>query len=89
MSATVEAVFEPVVGRTLRQIAWSRLRKDRVAVGSMIILVFITFIAIFGPLISSWIGVNPYDFNTKLLSDAGSLPLGAFGGVSLAHPLGV
>ena len=55
----------------------------------MVILVFITFIAIFGPLISSWIGVNPYDFNTDLLSDAGSLPLGPFGGVSSAHPLGV
>ena len=64
MSATVETGFEPVVGRTLREIAWSRLRKDRVAVGSMIILVFIAFIAIFGPLISKWIGVNPYDFNT-------------------------
>ena len=50
---------------------------------------FIAFIAIFGPLISKWIGVNPYDFNTDLLSDAGSLPLGAFGGVSLDHPLGV
>lgn len=89
MSVAGEKVFEPVVGRTLRQIAWSRLRKDRVAVGSMIVLVFITFIAIFGPLISSWLGVNPYDFNTDLLSDAGSLPLGPFGGVSLAHPLGV
>jgi peptide/nickel transport system permease protein len=55
----------------------------------MVILIFIIFIAIFGPLISKWIGVNPYDFNTDLLSDAGSLPLGAFGGVSLAHPLGV
>ena len=89
MSANVATAFEPVVGRTLRQIAWSRLRTDRVAIGSMIVLVFITFIAIFGPLISNWIGVNPYDFNTELLSDAGSLPLGAFGGVSLAHPLGV
>lgn len=89
MSANVATAFEPVVGRTLRQIAWSRLRKDRVAVGSMIILVFIAFIAIFGPLISAWIGVNPYDFNTELLSDAGSLPLGPFGGVSLDHPLGV
>lgn len=89
MSANVATAFEPVVGRTLRQIAWSRLRKDRVAIGSMIILVLITFIAIFGPLISNWIGVNPYDFNTDLLSDAGSLPLGPFGGVSLAHPLGV
>ena len=55
----------------------------------MVILAFITFIAIFGPLISTWIGVNPYDFNTDLLSDAGSLPLGPVGGVSLAHPLGV
>jgi len=89
VSASVETGFEPVVGRTLREIAWSRLRKDRVAVGSMITLVFIAFIAIFGPLISKWIGVNPYDFNTDLLSDAGSLPLGAFGGVSAAHPLGV
>lgn len=89
MSANVATAFEPVVGRTLRQIAWSRLRKDRVAIVSMIVLVFIAFIAIFGPLISNLIGVNPYDFNTELLSDAGSLPLGAFGGVSLDHPLGV
>ncbi len=89
MSANVATAFEPVVGRTLRQIAWSRLRKDRVAIVSMVVLVFIAFIAIFGPLISNLIGVNPYDFNTELLSDAGSLPLGAFGGVSLDHPLGV
>ncbi len=89
MSANVATAFEPVVGRTLRQIAWSRLRKDRIAIVSMVVLVFIAFIAIFGPLISNLIGVNPYDFNTELLSDAGSLPLGAFGGVSLDHPLGV
>jgi ABC-type dipeptide/oligopeptide/nickel transport system permease subunit len=80
---------EAVVGRTLRQLAWARLRKDRVAVASMFVLAFIVFIAIFGPLISKWLGVNPYDFNTDLLSDAGSLPLGPFGGVSLEHPLGV
>ena len=78
-----------VVGRTLRQLAWARLRKDRVAVVSMFVLAFIVFIAAFGPLISKWIGVNPYDFNTDLLSDAGSLPLGPLGGVSLEHPLGV
>jgi len=78
-----------VVGRTLRQLAWARLRKDRVAMSSMFVLGLIVLIAIFGPLISKWLGVNPYDFNTDLLSDAGSLPLGPFGGVSLDHPLGV
>jgi peptide/nickel transport system permease protein len=78
-----------VVGRTLRQLAWARLRKDRVAMSSMFVLGLIVLIAIFGPLISKWLGVNPYDFNTDLLSDAGSLPLGPFGGVSRDHPLGV
>ena len=80
---------DAVVGRTLRQIAWSRLRKDRVAVVSMYVLGLIIFIAVFGPLISKLLGVNPYDFNTDLLNDAGSLPLGPLGGVSLEHPLGV
>jgi peptide/nickel transport system permease protein len=89
MSLVEATQLEPVVGRTLRQLAWARLRKDRVAVVSMFVLTLIVFIAVFGPLISKWVGVNPYDFNTDLLSDAGSLPLGPLGGVSWAHPLGV
>jgi peptide/nickel transport system permease protein len=89
MSLVEATQLEPVVGRTLRQLAWARLRKDRVAVASMFVLTLIVFIAVFGPLISKWVGVNPYDFNTDLLSDAGSLPLGPLGGVSWAHPLGV
>ena len=89
MSLLQASETNAVVGRTLRQLTWARLRKDRVAVTSMFVLIIIVFIAIFGPLLSKWIGVNPYDFNTDLLSDAGSMPLGAFGGVSLDHPLGV
>jgi len=89
MSLLEASEANAVVGRTLRQLTWSRLRKDRVAITSMFVLVIIVLIAIFGPLLSKWIGVNPYDFNTDLLSDAGSMPLGAFGGVSLDHPLGV
>ena len=89
MSLLEASQANAVVGRTLRQLTWARLRKDRVAITSMFMLAFIVFIAIFGPLLSKWIGVNPYDFNTDLLSDAGSMPLGALGGVSLDHPLGV
>lgn len=89
MSLPDAATTNAVVGRTMRQLAWARLRSDRVAVISMFVLVFIVFVAAFGPLVSKWLGVNPYDFNTDLLSDAGSLPLGSFGGVSLDHPLGV
>lgn len=89
MSIVKASENDAVVGRTLRQLAWARLRKDRVAISSMFVLGLIVLIAIFGPVISKWLGVNPYDFNTDLLSDAGSLPLGPFGGVSREHPLGV
>lgn len=89
MSIVKASENDAVVGRTLRQLAWARLRKDRVAISSMFVLGLIVLIAIFGPLLSKWLGVNPYDFNTDLLSDAGSLPLGPFGGVSREHPLGV
>ena len=78
-----------IIGRSLREIAWLRLRRDRVALGSMAVLLFIVFIAAFGPLISRLIGVDPYSFNSDLISDNGGLPIGKWGGVSLAHPLGV
>jgi ABC-type dipeptide/oligopeptide/nickel transport system permease subunit len=45
--------------------------------------------AIFAPLITRLMGVDPYSFNGDLLSDAGSLPLGNWGGITWQHPLGV
>jgi ABC-type dipeptide/oligopeptide/nickel transport system permease subunit len=78
-----------VMGRTLRQIAWLRLKRDKVAVTCMAILVGIVLIAVFGPLVCHVLHLDPYKFNSELLSDAGGLPNGRFGGVSRAHPLGV
>lgn len=78
-----------VTGRTLRQIAWLRLKRDKVAVTCIAILIGIVLIAIFGPFICGLLGLDPYKFNTQLLNDSGSMPNGRFGGVSLAHPLGV
>jgi ABC-type dipeptide/oligopeptide/nickel transport system permease subunit len=80
---------QAIVGRSLREIAWLRLKRDRVAMVSLGVLLFIIFIAAFGPLISRLIGVDPYSFNSDLISDNGGLPIGKFGGVSLDHPLGV
>jgi peptide/nickel transport system permease protein len=90
LDADASLVAQPaIVGRSLRQIAWLRLRRDKVAMLSLAVLLFIIFIAAFGPLISKFIGVDPYDFNSDLISDNGGLPNGKWGGVSLAHPLGV
>lgn len=88
--ANASAEIQPaIIGRSLREIAWLRLKRDRVAMASLFVLLFIVFIAAFGPLISKVLGVDPYTFNSDLISDNGGLPEGKWGGVSLEHPLGV
>src|SRR6266704_1708648 len=84
---------EPVVsvsgkaieGRSLGQIAWMRLRRDKVAMGGGIVVVFLILVAIIGPHIVQ----NPDVFHSDLIDPTFLRPKGAFGGISLAHPLGV
>jgi ABC-type dipeptide/oligopeptide/nickel transport system permease subunit len=78
-----------VAGRSLRAIVWGRLRHDRTAMVSLVGILVILLTAIFAPLITRIIGVDPFSFNPDQLSSAGSLPLGNWGGISWQHPLGV
>jgi len=78
-----------VAGRSLRQLAWARFRKDKAAMTSLGVLIFIFLVAIFAPLICSWFGVDPYTFNSSVISDDGGKPIGAWGGISWQHPFGV
>ena len=48
---------EPVAGRSLWQDAWIRLRRNRAAVASMVVLVVLALVGIFGPAL--W--PHPYD----------------------------
>ena len=84
-----QANVEPVIGRTLRQIAWMRLKRDWVARICLTILAFILVVAIFAPQICSLLNIDPYTFHFELMNLNGGLPIGSFGGVSLAHPFGV
>ncbi len=86
---SVETVEAAVIGRSLRQIAFARIKRDKVAVACVVALIIIAILAIFAPFLCNVLGVDPYTFNSKLIDDAGGLPVGNFGGVSLAHPLGV
>jgi peptide/nickel transport system permease protein len=80
---------QEVAGRSLRQLAWARFRKDKAAMVSLGVLAFIFLIALCAPLICSWMGVDPYTFNPELISDDGGKPYGAWGGMSWQHPFGV
>ena len=74
-----------IEGRSPGQIAWMRLRRDKVAVGGGIVVVALILIAIIGPHLVQ----NPDVYHSDLINPTFLRPNGAFGGISLAHPLGV
>ena len=74
-----------IEGRSLGQIAWLRLRQDKVAMAGGAIVIFLILVAIFGPLLVQ----NPNTYHSNLIDPVYSRPNGPFGGISLAHPLGV
>jgi peptide/nickel transport system permease protein/oligopeptide transport system permease protein len=78
-------------GRSQWQIAWRRLRKDKVAIGGACWLLFLVLVAIFAPLIVDVLGSPPNQFHQNLIDTAnGTLaPIGRFGGMSWHHLMGV
>jgi peptide/nickel transport system permease protein len=73
-------------GRSLRQIIWGRLRRDRVAMVCLVVLVVYYVLAVIGPFIVA----NPsITFDTATISELGGKPYGDWGGISGTHPLGV
>ena len=81
---------QETAGRSLRQIVWARLRRDRVAMVALGVLIFMYSVAIFGPFIAGMVGISPYTFDPDAISGAaGGAPVLPWGGISLEHPLGV
>jgi peptide/nickel transport system permease protein len=67
------------------QLFWRRLRKDRVAMASLVFVVLLVIVAVAAPLIVKILGLpGPYVQNLNLTDEFGS-PLGPSG----AHPFGV
>lgn len=81
-----------IQGRSLGQIAWSRLKRDKVAMFSMVMIIAILLLAIFAPLIAHVLGVNPTTFYKDAVDvNRGYLPKGGplDSGISGDHLLGV
>ena len=47
-----------IEGRSLGQIAWTRLKRDKVALAGGVFLIFLILVAIFAPLIVKWLGTR-------------------------------
>jgi peptide/nickel transport system permease protein len=78
-----------IEGRSLWQISWRRLKKDKVAMGGGVVVLLFALMAIFASLLSAWYG---HDWKTQaptLLDQTTTMPAGPFGGVSSSHWLGI
>ncbi|MDE3725324.1 ABC transporter permease [Nocardiopsis sp. N85] len=60
--------------RSLRQIAWQRLRKDKVAMVSGVVVVLLILAAVFAPLLVKWFGHPPTQFHQDLIEPNTHLP---------------
>jgi peptide/nickel transport system permease protein len=81
-----------VVGRSPSQIAWGRLRRDKVGMVCLVITVSVALIAAGTPLIARLLGVTPA-FDTTLIGDGGMPKSGLWPslntGISGDHWLGI
>jgi ABC-type dipeptide/oligopeptide/nickel transport system permease subunit len=92
--AAPEAVLEgagtaAIAGRSLGQIAWMRLKRDKVAMGGGVLVLLLSLVAVAAPLVVSVLGHPPDDFHTNLLDPTLGMPKGPFGGITPHFLLGV
>ncbi|HEY0450870.1 MAG TPA: ABC transporter permease, partial [Actinophytocola sp.] len=79
-----------IQGRSLGQIAWMRLKRDKVAVAGGVFIVLLILIAISALLVDRVLGlIQPNEFHQDLINQETLSPTGTFGGMSWSHPLGV
>jgi peptide/nickel transport system permease protein len=78
-----------IEGRSLGRIAWTRLRKDKVAMAGGIFAVGLVLAAIFAPVLVHFLGYPPDRTFSGLVDPSIGIPTGKFGGISSHHLLGV
>ncbi len=92
-TSTLVDVEEPkaVAGRSLTQLAWARLRRDKWAMAALIFIILLTLTALLAPLVANVLNIDPNEPDRDYLDDAtGGLPIGWLkSGISWDHPLGV
>jgi peptide/nickel transport system permease protein len=78
-----------IEGRSLGQIAWRRLRRDKVAMAGGVVVVLLVLLAILAKPIEMVFNLDPNAFHQNLVDPELLAPKGGWGGMSWSHPLGV
>jgi peptide/nickel transport system permease protein len=77
-----------IEGRSLGKIAWTRLKRDKVAMAGACVIIFLILVAIFAPLLAKWLGDPPNEFHQDLIDTNTLAPKGGTG-ISIHHLFGV
>jgi ABC-type dipeptide/oligopeptide/nickel transport system permease subunit len=80
-----------IEGRSLGRIAWTRLKRDRVAVAGAVIIIVLILIAVFADVINKFLGHPVNEFHPETVDpNLGGIPTpGTWGGISWNYLLGV
>jgi peptide/nickel transport system permease protein len=87
--AVVEGMGSAIQGRSLGQIAWQRLKRDKVALGGAAVIVLLVLVAIFAPLITAAVGYDPLEFHQEQVDPDLQISPKFFGGISPQFLFGV
>jgi peptide/nickel transport system permease protein len=89
LAVAVDAGDVQVAGRSPRQLAWARLRSDKLSMISLVVVAVVILAALAAPILVKLGVLDPFGYNQHLL-DANTLPKGwGHAGVSGDHWLGV
>ena len=80
---------QAIAGRSLKQIAWRRLKKDKVAIAGGIVVILLIVVAILAPLLTKLWGHPIDEYHIDQIDPTFSTPLKPFGGISKDFIFGV
>ncbi|GIE87407.1 ABC transporter permease [Actinoplanes regularis] len=78
-----------IAGRSLKQIAWRRLKKDKVAVGGGIVVLLLIVVAILAPLLTKLFGHPIDEYHIDQIDPTFGTPIKPWGGISSDFIFGV
>jgi peptide/nickel transport system permease protein len=78
-----------IAGRSLKQIAWRRLKRDKVAIAGGCVVIFLIAVALLAPVLSKIWGYPIDEYHIDQIDPTLSTPLKPFGGISSDFLFGV
>ncbi|GAA1372479.1 ABC transporter permease [Streptomyces beijiangensis] len=89
VDVTADMPAKDIEGRSPGRIAWTRLKRDKVALIGGVVVILLILVAVFAPFIVGLLGHPPNEFHENLLDPDLGTPKGSFGGINSDFLLGV